>query len=311
MSLKIIYAGTPNFALPALEAIHQAGHQVIAVFTQPDRPAGRGQKMQASVIKTWALNHQIPVYQPQTLKTEEIQTQIKALDADVIVVAAYGLILPKAVLEMPRYGCINIHASILPAWRGAAPIQYAILNGDKETGITIMQMDVGMDTGDILDIVKCPILATDIAETLTHKLAELAPNAILATLAKINHLEPKTQDNLQATYAPKIKKEDAKIDWHQSSTQILRQIHAYNPWPAAFTNYQNHMIKIHEAALGAQEQAGTPGQILEIQSHGILIACGEGSLWLNVWQWPNAKKMSITDWLNGRQIEINLGENLG
>ena len=309
MSLKIIYAATPHFALPALIAIHQAGHDIVAIYTQPDRPAGRGQKLQASVIKTWALEQQIPVHQPQTLKSAETQAQIKALDADVMVVAAYGLILPKAVLEMPRFGCINIHASILPNWRGAAPIQYAILSGDKETGITIMQMDEGMDTGAILDIVKCPILADDTADTLTHKLAHLAPLAILTSLDKIHHLKPMPQDNTKVSYAPKIKKEDAAIDWHQDSLSILRQIQAYNPWPSAFTHFQDHVLKIHQATLGPDTK-GQPGQIMAIETHGILVSCGKASLWLTVWQWPNAKKMMVADWLNGNNIDLAVGQFL-
>lgn len=309
MSLKIIYAGTPHFALPALVALHQAGHQIIAVYTQPDRPSGRGQKMQASVIKHWALEHDIPVFQPQSLKNADAQAQIKALDADVMVVAAYGLILPQAVLDMPRYGCINIHASILPAWRGAAPIQYAILNGDKETGISIMQMDVGMDTGDVLDIVKCPILADDSAETLTEKLAQLAPSAILATLAKIHALKPEPQDNAKASYAPKIKKEDAKINWHQDSQSIFRQIQAYNPWPSAYTLIQEQVVKIH-AATPVPKTQGLAGQIMAIEAHGILVACGEGSLWIQVWQWPNAKKMLVSEWLHGKHIVLSVGQFL-
>ncbi|NDH08016.1 MAG: methionyl-tRNA formyltransferase [Gammaproteobacteria bacterium] len=307
MRLKIIYAGTPYFALPALEAIYQAGHDIIAVLTQPDRPAGRGQKLQTSVIKDWAIEHQIAVYQPQTLKTAETQAQIKALDADVMVVAAYGLILPQAVLKMPRFGCINIHASILPYWRGAAPIQYAILNGDSETGISIMQMDVGMDTGDVLDIIKCPILADDTAESLTQKLATLAPHGILTTLHNIHDLKPMLQDNTLATYAPKIKKEDAKINWHQDSSSILRQIHAYNPWPSAFTIFQDHTVKIHAATLGPEVQ-GQPGQIMAIEHQGLLVCCGQGSLCLTIWQWPNAKKMRISDYLHGSNMNVTVGQ---
>lgn len=307
MRLKIIYAGTPYFALPALAAIHQAGHDIIAVFTQPDRPAGRGQKLQASVIKTWALEHQVPVYQPQSLKDATTQAQIKALQADVMVVAAYGLILPQAVLDMPRFACINIHASILPFWRGAAPIQYAILNGDSETGISIMKMDAGMDTGDVLAIIKCPILADDTADSLTQKLATLAPSALLASLDNIHDLSPIPQDHSQASYAPKIKKEDAKIDWQQSSGRILRQIHAYNPWPSAFTRFQERVVKIHAAQLGPEIQ-GQPGQVMRIEQQGMLVCCGAGSLYLTVWQWPNAKKMMVADCLNGSNMPVAINQ---
>lgn len=302
--LKIIFAGTPAFALPSLQALYDAGHEIVAVYTQPDRPAGRGQKLQTSIIKTWALEKNLSIYQPETLKNIDIQAQIKSHQADVMVVVAYGLILPKAVLEMPRLGCINVHASILPKWRGAAPVQYAILSGDKETGVTIMQMDVGMDTGDILQIVPYTIEAEDTTESLMNHLSHLAPSALLDTLEKLNEglIEGQVQDESLATYAHKIDKTDAKINWHQSAKTIDCQIRGYYPWPMAYTYFENQVIKIHQSRiLLGQKSTAIPGTIVGYTEDEVHIATKDDMMAISVWQFPNMKKMSLKDWQNGHQ----------
>ena len=311
--LKIIFAGTPAFALPSLKALHKAGHEIVAVYTQPDRPAGRGQKLQASVIKEWALSQNLPVYQPQTLKNEDVQCELAAHQADVMVVVAYGLILPKAVLEIPRLGCVNVHGSILPRWRGAAPVQYAILSGDTETGVTIMKMDVGMDTGDILKIITCPIQNHDTSESLLAHLSELAPAHLLETLEKMdqNTIQAQPQDNTLATYAHKIEKTDAQINWHQSAQVIDCQIRGYYPWPMAYTLLNDQIIKIHCAKiLKGQKSSQKPGTIVAYTETEVHIATQDDLLAISIWQFPNMKKMPVKDWLNGHSHLLPVGSLL-
>lgn len=311
--LKIIFAGTPAFALPALQALYEAGHEIVAVYTQPDRPAGRGQKLQASIIKTWALEKNLNIFQPESLKSSEVQNQIKAHQADVMVVAAYGLILPKVVLEMPRLGCINVHGSILPRWRGAAPVQYAILSGDKESGITIMQMDVGMDTGNILQIRTCPIQDTDTSESLLKTLSHLAPPLLLDTLEKLNSglIQAEIQDESQVTYAHKINKSDAKINWQQSAQAIDCQIRGYYPWPMAYTTFADQIIKIHQARiLKGQKSTHPPGTIVSFTQEEVLVATLDDVIAISVWQFPNMKKMTLKDWQNGHQHLLPQGSLL-
>lgn len=311
--LKIIFAGTPSFALPCLQALFNTGHDVVAVYTQPDRPAGRGQKLQASVIKTWALENHLEVFQPQSLKQLDIQAQIQSHQADVMVVVAYGLILPKVVLEMPRLGCINVHGSILPRWRGAAPVQYAILSGDKETGVTIMQMDVGMDTGDILQVVPYAIEAHDTAESLMYHLSHLAPPALLDTLEKLDkgQIQAKVQDESLVTYAHKINKTDAQIHWQQSAKNIDCQIRGYYPWPIAYTKFQNQVIKIHQARiLVGQKSTAMPGIIVGYTEDEVHIATGDDLMAISIWQFPNMKKISLKDWQNGHQHLLPQGSLL-
>jgi methionyl-tRNA formyltransferase len=308
--LKIIFAGTPAFSLPCLETLYQAGHSILAVFTQPDRPAGRGQKPQASVIKQWAIEHHIPVYQPESLKNSVMEELIAQLQADVMVVVAYGLILPKKILDLPHYGCINVHASLLPRWRGAAPIQYAIRSGDQTTGISIMQMDVGMDTGDVLKQVSCPIDTKDDAQSLFKKLSLLAPPVLLEALEErasgksLAH----SQDNNLATYAPKIAKQEAQIDWNQTSEQILLNIRAFYPQPGAFTIYQDKNIKIHAAEkaseLNSETQAGT---IIAHEYDRIIVKTGNGSISITSWQWPNEKQIKLIDWLKHKAQQLPIG----
>jgi methionyl-tRNA formyltransferase len=308
--LKIIFAGTPAFALPCLQALFQAGHEIKAVYTQPDRPAGRGQKPQASVIKEWAMRQQLAIFQPESLKSDTVQAQLQSHQADVMVVVAYGLILPPAVLTIPRLGCVNVHGSILPQWRGAAPVQYAILAGDPETGVTIMQMDKGMDTGDILKVIRCPIQPKDTAESLLEHLSQLAPAALLETLEQLdqNTIQALPQAHHLATYAHKIKKTDAQIDWSQAASKIDCQIRGYYPWPIAYTHFQNQSIKIHAAQiLKGQKSSKPPGTIVAIHDTQVQVATGDDLIAIEVWQFPNMKKMSIKDWRNGHSHLLALG----
>jgi methionyl-tRNA formyltransferase len=304
--MKIIFAGTPYFAASAL-AVLLREHQVVAVLTQPDRPAGRGMHLAVSPVKQLALQHGLPVLQPATLKGEEMQHTLAALDADVMVVAAYGLILPKAVLQLPRHGCLNIHASLLPRWRGAAPIQRAILAGDTETGITIMQMDEGLDTGDMLLRKACAIEASDTAQTLHDKLAELGASSILEALRLLqqHRLVPVMQDKDAACYAAKLVKSEARIDWWQDARQVERAVRAYNPFPVCHASINGVMIKIWQAGLNAGQQ-GEPGKVLAADKHGITVACGIGALQLEVLQRPGGKAQPAAQFLQA--IPIKAGD---
>ena len=303
--MKIIFAGTPEFAASALEALINSDHEIVAVFTQPDRPAGRGMHLLPSLVKKLATEHAIPVLQPLSLKDEEVQKQLMNLHADVMVVAAYGLILPMAVLTIPRYGCLNIHASLLPRWRGAAPIQRAILAGDAETGITIMQMDQGLDTGDMLLKKSCAIEANDTAQTLHDKLARLGAEAITEALLKLEQgaLVASKQDAAQATYAAKLVKAEAKLDWSLDADRLVKAIRAYNPAPVAYTSINGTVIKIWQA-VKADNGTAEPGAILEINKHGIKVACGQGALYLQVLQRPNGKALLASQFVQGFPLKI-------
>lgn len=307
--LKIVFAGTPEFTLPCLEALFHSEHELLALYTQPDRPAGRGRKLQPSAAKNWALSQQIPIYQPLNFKTEEAVAQLAELEADIIVVIAYGLILPKKVLCLPRLGCINVHASLLPRWRGASPIQQAVLAGDEQSGITIMQMDAGMDTGDKLAERSCPIFPNDTAGSLHDRLAQLAPEALLTTLDKLANgkhtSEP--QENNQATYAGKIKKEDALIDWHKTAKEIDQQIRAFNPWPIAYTQVGDEQLRIFRAQVVAMEHSANPGTILSLDKKGLLIATAENALMIEQIQFPGAKMLTVADWLNAKRTQLYEG----
>lgn len=261
--LRIIFAGTPDFAARHLDTLLSSRHQVVGVFTQPDRPAGRGNKLTPSPVKELALNHQLPVFQPASLRPEENQRLVADLKADVMVVVAYGLILPQAVLDMPRLGCINVHGSLLPRWRGAAPIQRALWAGDAETGVTIMQMDAGLDTGDMLYKLSCPISPEDTSASLYNKLAELGPQGLLATLEQMasGTLVLEKQNDAQANYAEKLSKEEARLDWSLSAAQLERCIRAFNPWPISYFTVDEQPVKVWaaEVILGAATEA--PGQL--------------------------------------------------
>lgn len=305
--MKIIFAGTPHFAASALSALLKA-HQVIAVLTQPDRPSGRGMQLTASPVKQLALQHGLTVLQPVSLKTEQVQHDIAALEADVMIVAAYGLILPKAVLNMPRFGCLNIHASLLPRWRGAAPIQRAILAGDSETGITIMQMDEGLDTGNMLLRAHCPIDASDNAQTLHDKLAALGASSLLEalTLLKTGQLMPVKQDDEQASYAAKLLKSEAFIDWHQDAEQIARAVRAYNPFPVSQARLGDAVIKIWQASV-CHGQQGLPGTVLSADKEGVTIACGKDALRLQILQRPGGKAQPAAHFLQA--MPVRPGDN--
>ncbi|KTD37554.1 methionyl tRNA formyltransferase [Legionella moravica] len=307
--LTIVFAGTPEFGLPCLDALSQSSHSVTAVYTQPDRPAGRGRKMQASAVKEWAIAHQISVYQPLNFKNPETIAELAALKPDVMIVIAYGLILPKAVLDIPRLGCINVHASLLPRWRGASPIQHAILHGDERSGVTIMQMDVGMDTGDMLAAVDCPITSTDTAGSLHDKLAQLSAQPLLSTLAALaaHKAHPEAQNNELVTYAGKINKEDARINWHDSAQQIDCTIRAFNPWPIAYTHVGDEILRLHKAQPSDTISSEAPGTILHLDKKGMLVATGNKSILIEVIQFPGGKAISIADWLNSGKTQLHAG----
>lgn len=298
--MRIIFAGTPPFAAAALEALADAGHDISLVLTQPDRPAGRGMKLTSSAVKQAALARGLPVYQPASLKTPEAQAELRAADADVMVVAAYGLILPQAVLDLPRFGCLNIHASLLPRWRGAAPIQRAILAGDHETGITIMQMDAGLDTGAMLAKTVVLILDADTAASLHDTLAAAGARAIVEALEHYSTLVPQAQDDSRATYAAKLSKEEARLDWNQPADVLARAVRAYNPAPGAWTLLDGAPLKIWAAQ--AVAGAGHPGEVLRAEAEQLVIACGSGALALHDVQPAGSKRMPAAAFLAGRAL---------
>jgi methionyl-tRNA formyltransferase len=302
--VRIIFAGTPQFAASALAELIQE-HQIIAVLTQPDRPSGRGMQLTASPVKQLALQHGLPVLQPASLKTEEAQQTIAQLNADLMVVAAYGLILPKTVLQMPRLGCLNIHASLLPRWRGAAPIQRAILAGDAETGVTIMQMDEGLDTGDMLLKKTCAIAGDDTALTLHDKLAVLGAQAIVEALQQLQQgkLNPQQQDAQLATYAAKLTKSESQLDWKQDAVQLERAVRGYFPFPAAKATLGETTIKILHAHTSAGKDA-EPGTVIATDKSSIYIACGKGVLALDVLQKPGGKALPVVQFVQGLPIQI-------
>ncbi len=303
--MRIIFAGTPPFAAAALKALTDAGHEIVLVLTQPDRPAGRGMKLTPSAVKQVALGLDLPVFQPATLKTPEAQAALRAADADVMVVAAYGLILPQAVLDLPRFGCLNIHASLLPRWRGAAPIQRAILAGDPETGITIMQMDAGLDTGAMLSKTKVPIHDADTAASLHDTLAATGAAAIVAALANYVSLVPAAQDDARATYAAKLSKDEARLDWGQPADTLARVVRAYNPAPCAWTLLDGAPLKIWSAQVvadPANPDGGAPGVVVRAEANQLIIACGKGTLALLEIQPAGSKRMTTAAFLAGRPL---------
>lgn len=310
--MKIIFAGTPEFAATHLQALLNSNHEIIAVYTQPDRPAGRGRQLTASPVKTLALQHNLPMMQPKTLRDEIEQKKLAELNADLMIVVAYGLILPQVVLQTPRFGCFNVHASLLPRWRGAAPIQHAILAGDHETGVTIMQMDVGLDTGDMLYKITCPILNTDTGETLHDRLAEIGPQALLHTLDLLNNkqLSPEKQDDTLTCYAHKLEKAQADILWEKEAIEIDRMIRAFNSWPIAFSHYQNQVIRIWQASVINENTNATPGTILKISTNGIDIACGKNILRLEKIQLAGGRPLMVADILRGHANMFTAGEKL-
>lgn len=310
-SLKIIFAGTPDFAARHLDALLASEHQVVGVFTQPDRPAGRGNKLTPGPVKTLAQAHGVPVFQPASLKSEENQKLVANLQADIMVVVAYGLILPKVVLAMPRLGCINVHGSLLPRWRGAAPIQRSLWAGDSETGVTIMQMDVGLDTGNMLYKLSCPISAEDTSASLYDKLAQLGPQGMLATLDMLanGQAQPEVQDETRVCYAQKLSKEEARLDWMLSAAQLERCIRAFNPWPMSYFLVDDQPIKVWQAAV-LPHQNKQPGEIIQADKNGIQVATAEGVLNLLSLQPAGKKAMSVQDLLNSRREWFITGTTL-
>lgn len=303
--MKVIFAGTPEFAVPALQAIIDAGHEVVQVLTQPDRPAGRGMKLKPSPVKALALSHQIPVYQPESLKAAEAQSLLAA--CDVMVVAAYGLILPQATLDWPKYGCYNIHASLLPRWRGAAPIQRAMLAGDLETGVTIMEVVKALDAGSMLKRGSVPITEQDTAETLHDALAIMGAQLMtetLADLAKTGQPKSETQDESLVTYAAKLEKSEARIDWQLQATEVARRIRAYNPFPVAYSEFNQEVWRIWFAE--AREGHGNPGEIIAIEPEAIVVACKTGAIAIRSLQKPGGKKLSARELLAGTSLTIGM-----
>jgi methionyl-tRNA formyltransferase len=305
-ALKIVFAGTPGFAAHHLNALISNGHQVVAVYTQPDRAAGRGKTLQASPVKELALKHNIPVYQPQSLKAEEAQAELAKLGADLMIVVAYGLLLPKTVLEIPARGCINVHASLLPRWRGAAPIERALLAGDSETGITIMQMDVGLDTGDMLYTLKTPITVSDDRMSLENKLANLGHQALLQTLVDIDLLQTNAvvQDDSLSTYAKKIEKIEALINWSNSADEIGRIVRASIGRNPAYSFLQGERLRVLKAKPTDTSHKITAGTIIDVARGDskslafISVACGDGVLLLEALQLPGKNPASVRDLLN-------------
>jgi len=314
--LRIAFAGTPEFAARHLQALLGSHHRIIAVYSQPDRPAGRGKKLTASPVKELALAHQIPVYQPQSLKSPEAQQELADLAVDILVVVAYGLLLPQKVLDTPRLGCINVHASILPRWRGAAPIQRALEAGDQTTGVTIMQMDAGLDTGDMLIKTECPILPTDTAGDLHDRLASIGTPALLQALDQLQAgtATAEQQDNSLSCYAPKLVKEEALLDWRQSAKILERKVRAFNPFPVAFTQLQgtgpNDRIRVWCASAIDDGSSQTPGTILDVSAEGIQVQCGEGNLLLQQLQLPGKKSCSAEELLRGHAQLFSKGDLL-
>ncbi len=310
--LNVIFAGTPDFAARHLQALIESQHNVIAVYTQPDRPAGRGKKLQSSPVKALALENDIPVLQPKSLRDETAQQELTALKSDIMVVVAYGLILPKVVLDTPRLGCINVHGSILPRWRGAAPIQRALWAGDTETGVTIMQMDIGLDTGDMLLKTQLKIEDTDTSATLYEKLAEQGPSALVEALAGIaaDTLPAEKQDESLANYAEKLSKEEAQIDWSKSAGALWREVRAFNPWPVSHYQHAGNTIKVWQSHVSEKTSTATAGTVISADKNGIDVATGDGVLTITSMQLPGKKPLSVADILNSRADWFTPGTQL-
>jgi methionyl-tRNA formyltransferase len=302
--LRIVFAGTPEFAVPALDALHAAGHELGAVYTQPDRPAGRGQSLTASPVKRRALELGLVVEQPASLKAVEGVTRLREFHADLMVVVAYGLILPQAVLDVPRLGAWNIHASLLPRWRGAAPIQRAILAGDTATGITIMQMEAGLDTGPMLLVREAPIGPREHAGSLHDRLAALGAEAIVAAIDEwqAGRVTPRVQPSDGATYATKLRKDEARIDWRQAAVAIDAQVRAFNPWPVAETRWDGRQLRIWQAEPGSMITTAVPGTVLEAAGDRCVVATGAGTLRLREVQLAGRRAMSAAEFLNANDL---------
>lgn len=306
--MRIVFMGTPDFAVPSLQALIDAGHDVCAVYTQPDKPQGRKQILTAPPVKTLALEHDIPVFQPNTLKNEDEQARLRELAPEVIIVVAYGKLLPKAVLDIPPRGCINVHGSLLPRWRGAAPIQWAVIAGDEMAGVTTMQMAEGLDTGDMLLTYETKVGEKETAGELFDRLAQSGAELLIQTLVKLDEITPRPQDDAQSCYAHMLDKQMAVIDWSKSAHEIDCLIRGLNPWPIALTTLSGERLKVFAAEKAAGN--GEPGTVLEADpKKGLTVACGEGALKLTEIQLVGGKRMKATDFLRGHAIEV--GTKLG
>lgn len=307
--LRIIFAGTPDFAAKHLASLIESEHEVVAVYTKEDTPSGRGKKLQASAVKTLALEHELTVIQPASLKTDDALQTLTEFDADLMVVVAYGLILPQAILDAPKLGCINVHGSLLPKWRGAAPIQRSIWAGDAQSGVTIMQMDKGLDTGAMLFKASLDIAVDETSATLYDRLAELGPVALIEAvdLLSENNLSSEVQDEALATYAHKLSKEEAKIDWTDSAAHIERCIRAFNPWPVSYFQLDDMNVKVWQATATLQSVNEAPGTVISADKKGIVIATTNGTITLLNLQFPGKKAMGINDILNSRKALFTPG----
>jgi methionyl-tRNA formyltransferase len=310
-ALRLVFAGTPEFAAEHLKALLASQHQIVAVYTQPDRPAGRGQKLMPSPVKQLALEHNIAVLQPPTLRDPAAQTELASLNADLMVVVAYGLILPQVVLDTPRLGCINSHASLLPRWRGAAPIQRAVQAGDAESGVTVMQMEAGLDTGPMLLKVSTAISSDDTGGSLHDRLAELGPPAVLQAIEGLaaGTLHGEVQNNDLATYAHKLNKDEARLDWSRPAVELERLIRAFNPWPICHSTLNGEALKVLTAQ--PTEGHGAPGEILHASRDGLVVACGDSALRLTRLQLPGGKALNFADLFNSRREQFAVGTVLG
>ena len=301
--MRIVFMGTPDFAVPSLQALIDAGHDVCAVYTQPDKPQGRKQILTAPPVKTLALEHDIPVFQPNTLKNEDEQARLRELAPEVIIVVAYGKLLPKAVLDIPPHGCINVHGSLLPRWRGAAPIQWAVIAGDEMAGVTTMQMAEGLDTGDMLLTYETKVGEKETAGELFDRLAQSGAELLTQTLVKLDEITPRPQDDAQSCYAHMLDKQIAVIDWSKSAHEIDCLIRGLNPWPIALTTLSGERLKVFAAEKANGN--GEPGTVLEADpKKGLTVACGEGALKLIEIQLVGGKRMKVNDFLRGHAIEV-------
>ncbi|AOX06890.1 methionyl-tRNA formyltransferase [Pseudomonas putida JB] len=309
--MRIVFAGTPEFAAEHLKALLDSPYEIVAVYTQPDRPAGRGQKLMPSAVKALAVAHDIPVFQPQTLRNADAQAELAALKPDLMVVVAYGLILPQVVLDIPSLGCINSHASLLPRWRGAAPIQRAVEAGDAESGVTVMRMEAGLDTGPMLLKVVTPISADDTGGTLHDRLAKMGPPAVVRAIAGLadGSLQGEIQDDALATYAHKLNKDEARIDWTRPAVELERLIRAFNPWPVCHSTLDGESVKVLAANLSTGQ--GAPGEILSASKDGLVVACGDQALSLTRLQLPGGKALSFSDLFNSRREKFAASKVLG